>query len=80
LWTYILAEAMHYREGVKIAVTENLTINTRLGPVGGRIVAEVVLVLLGGDCNSLLTLDPLWQPKSGPSFRLKDFVNYALGW
>ena len=43
LWTYILAEAMHYREPVKIPVTENVTINTpRLGPVGGRIVAEVL--------------------------------------
>jgi hypothetical protein len=61
-------------------VTEKLTINTpRLGPVGGRIVAEVLLGLLAGDSNSLLTIDPLWHPPSGPNFRLKDFVNYALG-
>jgi hypothetical protein len=80
LWTYVLAEAMHYREAVKIPVTENVTINTpRLGPVGGRIVAEVLLGLLSGDSHSLLTLDPRWQPAGNPNYRLKDFVRYALG-
>ena len=80
LWTYILAEAMHFREAVKIPVTENITINTpRLGPVGGRIVAEVLLGLIAGDRNSLLGLDPNWHPPSGPGYALKDFVKYALG-
>jgi Animal haem peroxidase len=80
LWTYILAEAMHFREAVKIPVTEDITITTpRLGPVGGRIVAEVLLGLIAGDRNSLLSLDPTWQPATGPSFALKDFVAYALG-
>jgi hypothetical protein len=79
LWTYILAEAMHYKESVKIPVKENVTITTpRLGPVGGRIVAEVFLGLMFGDSNSLLRLDPKWKPKSA-TFALKDFVNYALG-
>jgi hypothetical protein len=50
-----------------------------LGPVGGRIVAEVFLGLMFGDSNSLLRLSPDWQPKQGPEFALKDFVNYALG-
>jgi hypothetical protein len=80
LWTYILAEAMQHREPAKIPVKENVTINTpRLGPVGGRIVAEVFLGLMFGDGNSLLRLDPAWQPPSGANFALKDFVNYALG-
>ena len=80
LWTYILAEAMHYREPVKIPVTEEVTINTpRLGPVGGRIVAEVLLGLMFGDRHSLLSLDPLWQPAAGGGYALKDFVRYALG-
>jgi hypothetical protein len=80
LWTYVLAEAMHSREPVKIPVKENVTINTpRLGPVGGRIVAEVFLGLMYGDKNSFLNLDPNWQPKQGPNYALKDFVNYALG-
>jgi hypothetical protein len=80
LWTYILAEAILNKEPVKIPVKEDITITTpRLGPVGGRIVAEVFLGLMFGDANSLLSLDPQWQPPSGPAFALKDFVNYALG-
>lgn len=80
LWTYILAEAMHYKEPVKVPVKENVTINTpRLGPVGGRIVAEVFLGLMFGDESSLLRLDPDWHPKQGANYALKDFVNYALG-
>jgi hypothetical protein len=80
LWTYILAEAMRFRELVKIPVTEDLQVNTpRLGPVGGRIVAEVFLGLMFGDTHSLLSLDPQWHPEQGKDFKLKDFVNYALG-
>ena len=80
LWTYILAEAMKHRETVKIPVKESVTISTpRLGPVGGRIVAEVFLGLMFGDSNSLLSLDPNWQPKAGANFALRDFVKYALG-
>jgi hypothetical protein len=80
LWTYILAEAARHRENVKIPVTGDVTIATpRLGPVGGRIVAEVLLGLLFGDRHSLLRHDPDWHPKAGPNYALKDFVNYALG-
>ena len=83
LWTYILAEAMRFQEPVKIPVNENITITApRLGPVGGRIVAEVFLGLLAGDANSIVRLDPNWQPqqpKGGGAYALKDFVNYALG-
>ncbi len=80
LWTYILAEAAHHREDVKIPVKENVSIKTpRLGPVGGRIVAEVFLGLLFGDRHSLLSHDPDWHPKHGANYALKDFVNYALG-
>ncbi len=82
LWTYILAEAMQHMEPVKIPVKERVTITTpRLGPVGGRIVAEVFLGLMFGDSNSLLSLDPTWRPKmkAGATFALRDFVRYALG-
>jgi hypothetical protein len=81
LWTYILAEAMHFSEPVKIPVNEDLPpISTpRLGPVGGRIVAEVFLGLMFGDPHSLLSLDPQWHPEQGEDFALKDFVKYALG-
>ena len=57
-----------------------MTINTpRLGPVGGRIVAEVLLGLMFGDRHSLLSLDPLWHPATGAGYALKDFVAFALG-
>jgi hypothetical protein len=84
LWTYVLAEAMRKQAPLKIPVKENLTGNItvttpQLGPVGGRIVAEVFLGLMFGDGNSLLSLDPTWQPKTGPAFALKDLVKYALG-
>jgi hypothetical protein len=80
LWTYILAEAFRNQEPVKIPVTEDKTITTpRLGPVGGRIVAEVFLGLMFGDNNSLLNLDPNWQPAAGTTYALKDFIKYALG-
>ncbi len=84
LWTYILAEAMRHQAAVAIPVAENadgsgkIKITTpRLGPVGGRIVAEVFLGLLAGDKGSYLNLDPTWFPSKG--YALKDFVNYALG-
>ena len=80
LWTYILAEAIRNQEDVRIPVKEAITIKTpRLGPVGGRIVAEVFLGLLFGDSNSLLSLEPNWVPASGANYTLKDFVNFALG-
>ena len=28
--------------------------------------------------GAALSLDPKWQPSSGPNFTLKDFVKYAL--
>lgn len=80
LWTYILAEAMQHSQSVKIPVQENISINTpQLGPVGGRIVAEVFLGMLFGDNNSLLNLDPHWVPSGTPDYKLKDLVRYALG-
>lgn len=80
LWTYILAEAMLNMEDVEIPVQGSITVKTpRLGPVGGRIVAEVFLGLMFGDPHSMLNQQPGWQPKAGPSYKLKDFVNFALG-
>ena len=71
---------MQNQANVKIPVKENVTITTpQLGAVGGRIVAEVFLGLMFGDNHSLLSVDPLWQPKNNPQYALKDLVNYALG-
>jgi len=51
-----------------------------LGPVGGRIVAEVVIGLLDSDPNSYLVQQPGWTPtlqRPGPSFRMTDFLTFA---
>jgi hypothetical protein len=80
VWVYILAEAMLHQERVKIPVKENISIMTpRLGPVGGRILAEVFIGLMFGDKRSYLNLEPNWRPQAGPHYSLKDFIKYALG-
>lgn len=53
LWYYVLAEAKVHQQG------------ERLGPVGGRIVAEVLLGLLAADPHSYLRLAPGWTPEPG---------------
>src|SRR5262249_49019460 len=50
LWLYILKEGQHRGGG------------DRLGPVGGRIVAEVLVGLLRADPASYLSLEPDWEP------------------
>jgi hypothetical protein len=89
LWYYILREA-----GVTQSTQPTLvpsppptptTTGTglRLGPVGGRIVGEVILGLLTSDPTSYLSAHPAWQPvlptRSGATgtFRMVDFLTYA---
>jgi hypothetical protein len=81
LWTYVLAEAAQHKVAVTIPVTgaPGPISTPQLGPVGGRIVAEVILGLMFGDNFSVLSLDPGWAPVTGPNFKLKDLVSYALG-
>jgi hypothetical protein len=83
LWTYILAEAFNTRANLTIPVSENnKQITTpQLGPVGGRIVAEVFLGMMFGDSDSYLIQDPEFAPtiRTSGEFHLKDLVNYALG-
>ena len=50
LWLYVLREA---------AVRER---GDRLGDVGGRIVAEVLIGIISADPESYLKLDPDWTP------------------
>lgn len=67
LWLYILREA------------EVLADGKRLGPVGGRIVAEVILGLLQGDDSSYLRQDPRWTPVFGRDghFTMADLLRFA---
>ena len=79
LWTYVLAEAIQHQTAVTIPVTPPRTITTpQLGPVGGRIVAEVFLGLMFADPGSYLVMAPNWQPTPGRAYTMKDFVRFAL--
>ncbi|MEU4422208.1 peroxidase family protein [Actinoplanes sp. NPDC024001] len=65
LWFYILKEAEHRGAG------------DRLGPVGGRIVAEVLIGLLRADPASFLHREPHWQPTlpaAGLTYGLADLL------
>lgn len=69
LWFYILREADATADG------------EHLGPVGGRIVAEVLIGLLQGDRTSYLAQDPDWQPflpTIDPARRHDDFLMIDL--
>jgi hypothetical protein len=80
LWAYVLAEAMHYQVSVRIPVKGDVRITTpQLGPVGGRIVAEVFLGLLFSDPGSILSHSPGGKPALGCDYALKDFVRKAIG-
>ena len=52
---------------------------TRLGPVGGRIVAEVFVGLLEGDRMSYLRQAPDWEPEFGTdgTFTMADLLTMA---
>jgi hypothetical protein len=68
LWYYVLREAELVEGGL------------HLGPVGGRIVAEVLIGLLQSDPASYLVLKPKWRPtltSAGSSFLMKDFLTFA---
>ncbi|MGH7874573.1 MAG: peroxidase family protein, partial [Candidatus Binatia bacterium] len=72
LWYYVLKEAEVMEKGI------------RLGPVGGRIVGEVIIGLLQLDRSSFMADDPQWKPtlpqRSGKvtgDFRMIDFLSFA---
>jgi Animal haem peroxidase len=68
LWYYALKEAQVMEDGL------------HLGPVAGRIVAEVLIGLLQSDPNSYVVQQPGWQPtlqNPGSGFRMTDFLTYA---
>ena len=73
LWFYILREADVIEDG------------DQLGPVGARIVAEVLIGLLQGDTTSYLSQDPDWQPflptidpaRTGDDFLMIDLLRFA---
>ncbi len=83
LWTYILAETKEV--DVDFATLDGpQTIPTRrLGPVGGRIVAETFAGLMLGDPSSFLNVDPLFTPDpalaaADGTFGLRELIAAAL--
>jgi heme peroxidase len=83
LWTYILAET----EAVDVSFdttdgTQTIS-SRRLGPVGGRIVAETFAGLMLADSSSFLNIDPLFTPRAdlvspGGTFGLRELIAAAL--
>src|SRR6476620_2701501 len=69
LWYYVLKEAELVEDGL------------RLGPVGGRIVGEVIVGLLQSDPASYLAYDPSWRPtlpsRARGDFRMVGFLTFA---
>jgi hypothetical protein len=67
LWFYVLHEALKREDG------------QRLGPVGGRIAAEVIIGLLRADSGSVLNERDfrVLIPQSGPSLRMVDILRFA---
>jgi hypothetical protein len=69
LWFYVLKEAEAGSGG-------------QLGPVGGRIVAEVLLGLIKGDPFSFLNVEPSWKPTLGEAsgqFSMDELVAFVEG-
>jgi hypothetical protein len=80
LWTYVLAETIESTDTLKTLQGDKKITTRRLGPVGGRIVAETFVGLLLADSSSYLSLDPLWEPKLAIDgvFGLRELVLRAL--
>ena len=78
LWYYLLCETAR-----AVDPQGRPEPGTHLGPVGGRIVAEVLVGLLAGDKGSYLHDDPPWQPRelgTDGSFTIADFIKIAQSW
>jgi len=81
LWTYILAETVETDVTLKTTKGDKKFKARKLGPVGGRIVAETFVGVLLGDSSSFLAQDPLWTPTSlavKGVFGLRELIAAAL--
>jgi hypothetical protein len=76
LWYYVLCEA-----ATTLGADGQPTKDSHLGPVGGRIVAEVLIGLLEGDPTSYLNAKEPWRPGKdlgiGPDFQMIDLIKFA---
>jgi len=80
LWTYCLAETVE--ETIHLTTTSRRKSfkARKLGPVGGRIVAETFVGLLAGDSRSYLNQDPRWTPSLAHHgvFGINELIREAL--
>jgi hypothetical protein len=82
LWFYVLAEALdQWRTLADAQPTDDAknAQHTRLGPVGGRIVGEVLIGLMLGDNDSFLSMEPNWKPLFGHQNVAGVFGRFTLG-
>jgi hypothetical protein len=67
LWFYVLSEAQHHwaerARGSQADKEERDALPSRLGPVGGRIVAEAFVAMMMLDPNSVLHAGAGWRPR-----------------
>jgi hypothetical protein len=89
LWYYVMKEAaLTYSTDAVSATTGQPTAGygLHLGPLGGRIVGEVIIGLLQTDPDSWVYQQPGWTPtlpnlvagtNPGPNFRMTDFLRFA---
>ena len=70
LWLYILSEA----QAIGRQDLDGDKPGEGLGPVGGTIVAEVLMGLMELDNNSFLNTNRNWQPRNG-AFTMKDLLS-----
>jgi hypothetical protein len=78
LWYYILCEAA----AQEVPFGTGTLRGAQLGPVGGRIVAEVLLGLVMADPTSFLNTDERWEPTLGETprdFCMADLIRIAQG-
>jgi hypothetical protein len=81
LWTYVLAETIESKVTVKTLQGDKHITTRKLGPVGGRIVAETFVGLLLADSSSYVSLNPLWEPTAmavNGVFGLRELIKRAL--
>jgi hypothetical protein len=79
LWTYVLAETEEVVTSFKTTDGDQPIKTRRLGPVGGRIVAETFAGILASDSSSFLNLNPRWTPSLAVNgvFGLRELVAAA---
>jgi len=70
LWFYVLAEAQQQFKKNDTPI--------RLGPVGGRIVAETFVGLMLADPHSFLSQAPDWAPNPRRKFTMADLIKKAI--